>query len=240
MTNDSNRFFHSRSATRLRFEATLAAVLLGLIGLANVQFAPGDRDIAAPVPRAQETIEVEEILRTIQPLHTVVVPMAAPIDVFEEVADDVVLEKTELRLDAGLDVAPAPRDGEGAARYLPAPPPPPAATPPPPPDEAEIFVVVEEMPEIEGGLEKLYSVLQYPELARRASVEGRVVVELVIEKSGKPSDPHVVRSANPMLDEAAIEAVMKLTFKPGKQRGKAVRVRYTIPIRFELNRPAKR
>ncbi len=71
-------------------------------------------------------------------------------------------------------------------------------------------------------------------MARKAGMEGLVVVGFVVEPDGSISSIHVIKSAGKILDQAAIEAVKKLHFKPGKQRGKPVRVRMALPIRFQL------
>lgn len=103
-------------------------------------------------------------------------------------------------------------------------------------EEPEIFVVVEQMPEIIGGNAKIYENLVYPVIARQAGVEGLSVIQVVVEPDGTPSDITVARSASEMLDQAAITAVSQLRFIPGKQRGVPVRVRMAIPIRFRLKR----
>jgi protein TonB len=72
-------------------------------------------------------------------------------------------------------------------------------------------------------------------MARKAGLEGLVIVQVVVETNGVPTDPQVVRSPGAALDEAAVNAVMQLRFKPGMQRGKPVRVRYAMPVRFRLN-----
>jgi protein TonB len=101
------------------------------------------------------------------------------------------------------------------------------------------FVVVEEMPEFPGGEEALYKFLSentvYPPFARTAGIEGRVTIGFVVEPDGRLSNFRVVRSAAPILDEEALRVVKTLPrWKPGKQRGKAVRVQYQIPVIFTL------
>jgi protein TonB len=171
----------------------------------------------------QETVQMEEIEQTTQEMKAPP-PPRPPIPV--EVPNDVVFDDVELDLDVTLDLD---------AEILDIPPPPPT-----PVDEAveeeepEIFVVVEQMPTIVGGNARIYELLDYPEIARQAGMEGMVVVQVVIQPDGTPADPIIARSAGDVLDEAATKAVMKLTFVPGKQRGKAVSVRLAIPIRFRL------
>jgi protein TonB len=149
-------------------------------------------------------------------------PPRPPVPV--EVPNDEVLEDEVLDIDAEIDF--------DAPLELP-------DMPPPPPEaeeeeEAEIFIVVEEMPELIGGIASLYEVIEYPDLALRAGIEGTVVVQFVIETNGVPTNPEIMKSGGSILDTAALEAVEKLRFKPGKQRGKPVRVRYAMPVRFKL------
>ena len=106
--------------------------------------------------------------------------------------------------------------------------------------EAEVFVVVEVLPEFVGGDEARQKFLRdnlvYPKVARETGMEGRVVVEFVVEPDGKLSNFKVARGAAPALDEEALRvAKLMPKWKPGKQRGKEVRVRYTMPITFTLN-----
>ena len=106
--------------------------------------------------------------------------------------------------------------------------------------EQEIFKVVEQLPEYPGGDEALMKYLSdnlvYPPRAREAGIEGRVMVGFVLEPEGRISNVKVVRSKAAALDEEAIRVVKAMPkWKPGKQRGKAVRVQYQIPITFTLN-----
>ncbi len=173
---------------------------------------------------AQETVQMEEIVQTEQEIKAPP-PPRPPVPVV--VPDDYVFEEVELDLDAMLDL-------DAAITDLPPPPPTPAMDDGPEEDEMEIFVVVEEMPTIIGGSQEVYKYLEYPEIARKAGLEGLVVIQVVVLPDGKPSLPEVARSAGQVLDEAAVGAVMQLSFKPGMQRGRAVRVRMAIPIRFRL------
>lgn len=171
----------------------------------------------------QEVVQMEEIEQTLQDKKPPP-PPRPPVPV--EVPDDLVMDEVELELDATLDL-------EAEITDLPPPPPAPKMTVDAEP-EIEIFVVVEQMPEIIGGAQKVYEYLDYPEIARQAGLEGLVVTQVVVNSQGIPEDPITVRSAGEVLDTAAIKAVMQLRFVPGKQRGKAVKVRLAIPIRFRL------
>jgi TonB family protein len=101
-------------------------------------------------------------------------------------------------------------------------------------EEAEIYLVVEEDPELIVGLEGLQRGLLYPEIARKKGIEGRVFVQFVVDEKGNVIDPIVTRGIGGGCDEAALEAVRKAKFNPGKQRGRPVKVQYSIPVTFRL------
>ena len=105
-----------------------------------------------------------------------------------------------------------------------------------------IFQVVEEMPKFPGGLQEamvfIGKNIKYPVAAQEAKIEGRVIVQFVVGKDGSVSDIHTVRGVSPELDAEAIRVVsMMPKWIPGKQRGKAVAVKYTMPIMFRLKTP---
>lgn len=79
------------------------------------------------------------------------------------------------------------------------------------------------------------SEFKFPEMARQMGIQGRVYVNFVIEKNGKLSNIEVVRGVDPLLDEEALRVVKRLPkFTPAKQRGKPVRMQYTLPINAKL------
>ncbi len=105
--------------------------------------------------------------------------------------------------------------------------------------EAEIFVVVEENPEFPGGdaarMQFLRDNIEYPRVARETGLEGRVVVGFVVEPDGRLTNFKVIRGRAPSLDDEALRvAKLMPKWKPGKQRGKTVRVQYQMPITFTL------
>lgn len=104
----------------------------------------------------------------------------------------------------------------------------------------EEFVVVEEMPQFPGGNEAMQKYiaenLKYPKTAIKGE-QGRVIVSFVINKRGKVGDVKLIRSVSPELDAEAVRVIQDMPdWIPGKQRGKAVNVRYTIPIVFKLSK----
>lgn len=104
----------------------------------------------------------------------------------------------------------------------------------------EEFVVVEEMPQFPGGNEAMQKYiaenLKYPKTAIKGE-QGRVIVSFVVNKRGKVGDVKLIRSVSPELDAEAVRVIQDMPdWIPGKQRGKAVNVRYTIPIVFKLSK----
>lgn len=108
--------------------------------------------------------------------------------------------------------------------------------PPPPPDApvSEVFVVVERMPEPIGGMQAIYERIRYPEIARKAGIEGRVVLQFIVDEEGNVTEPHVIRGIGGGCDESALEAIKGIKFTPGMQRGRPVKVQFQLPIVFRL------
>ena len=103
----------------------------------------------------------------------------------------------------------------------------------------EVFMVAEQMPEFPGGMKELLKFLQnnlkYPENAMKNNVQGRVIVQFVVEKDGTLTEFKVARSVDPDLDAEALRVLQIMPkWKPGMQRGKIVRVKFTVPVSFKL------
>jgi TonB family protein len=98
----------------------------------------------------------------------------------------------------------------------------------------DFFVVVEEMPELIGGLASVQREIRYPEMARRAGIEGRVFVQFIVNEQGDVENPQIIRGIGGGADEEALRVVRQAKFTPGMQRGRAVRVQYSLPIFFKL------
>ena len=162
--------------------------------------------------------------------------------------DELVKEENQVKQMDQLDakVAVGTKDEEGvkdrtveAVRSdiaVAAPPPPPA---PKPEVSNKVFDVVEEMPSFPGGQAALMSFLssniKYPVVAQENGVQGRVIVGFVVERDGSITDVKVMRSVDPSLDREAQRVVRAMPrWKPGKQNGSAVRVKYTVPVVFRL------
>ena len=107
-------------------------------------------------------------------------------------------------------------------------------------DDEEFFMVVENMPEFPGGDLGLMKFIQknvrYPAIAKEYNITGKVYVSFIVDKQGSVTNVKIVRGVDKNLDAEALRVVSLLPkYKPGKQRGKAVRVMFTIPINFTLN-----
>ncbi|HET8866407.1 MAG TPA: energy transducer TonB [Gracilimonas sp.] len=195
-------------------EAGLIIALLFMITAVNVTLEtepPNVVDIGE-----QEIVEMEEIVQTKQ-IETPPPPPRPPVPV--EVPNDEIIEDEMIDLDSELNLD-APMDL------------------PPPPDEEDVeedfFVVVEQMPVLIGGMGELQASVEYPEMARRAGIEGRVTVQFIVNEQGKVENARVVRGIGGGCDEEALKAVQQAEFEPGMQRGRPVRVQYALSINFRL------
>ena len=108
------------------------------------------------------------------------------------------------------------------------------------PEEQTIFEVVENMPEFPNGgmaglMQYLSKNIKYPTIAQENGTQGRVTVQFVVNKDGSIVDAKVLRGVDPYLDKEAIRVINTMPkWKPGMQRGKPVRVKYTVPVMFRL------
>lgn len=170
----------------------------------------------------QELFTVEDIINTKQellppPPPKPPIPVAAVLD---ELLDDIEIHSTELNVDDFVQ-APPPKEDKGNRVVEP---------------EPDFFVAVEEMPEPIGGIAAIQKKIIYPEIAVRAGVEGRVYILAFVNETGDVVKVEIIKDIGAGCGDAAVKAVMSTKFKPGKQRGKPVKVKISIPIKFELNK----
>ena len=201
----------------LYIELGLAVGLILLIVAFRASFNP-DTDLNVAV-QGPEIVEMEQIEQTKQ-IPKPPPPPRPPVPI--EVPNDELLEDEELDIDAEIDFD-EPVD-------LPPPPPPKEEEEP----EPEIFMVVEDMPELIGGIGALQQKIKYPEIAKKAGVEGTVFIQFVVDENGNVVDPVVVKGIGAGCDEEALRVVRTAKFKPGRQRGKPVKVKFSLPIRYKL------
>lgn len=193
----------------------LLATLVIFIVAVNVEWIGAETE--EYVLDEQEVIEMEEIIQT-EHIETPPPPPRPPVP--QEVPNDEIIEDhdfdidAEMRLDGPMDLPPPPEEDEEP--------------------EEDFFTVVEQMPELIGGLAELQSRIEYPEQARRAGIEGRVYVQFIVNEEGRVEDPQVIRGIGGGADEEALRAVREAEFRPGMQRGRPVRVQYSLPVVFQL------
>jgi protein TonB len=172
----------------------------------------------------EEEIEVIQTAEVLPPPPPPQVPEV--IEVFNVVEDDV--QTAEIEIDT--------EDNEDREVVVQAP----VATGPVAEEDTDIpFVVVESMPAFPGGDAALFKYLgesiKYPVIAQESGIQGRVICQFTVNRDGSIVDIEVVRSVDKSLDAEAIRVISKMPrWTPGKQRGKTVRVKYTLPVNFRL------
>lgn len=198
----------------LFLEVGLITVLLIFIVAMKIELHPKKKTIN--FTEQQEIVQMEEVVKTKQierppPPPRPPVPVEVPND--QIIEDEVLNINAEIELDQQLELPPAPPSEE---------------------EEEDFFVAVEQMPELIGGLAGLQKRIKYPELARKAGIEGRVIVQFIVNEDGTVENPRVIRGIGGGCDDEAVRAVMAAKFKPGLQRGQPVRVQYSLPVVFRL------
>ena len=201
---------------------TLAFVLLAFEWTVDSSEATGLQDI-------QEMEAEEEMIPVTrqEPVKPPPPPPPAPkvadvlniVDNEEEIEDELEIEDSDADMDDEVEIQVVADEEEE--------------------DEAQVFVIVEDMPEFPGGqleLQKwIAKSVKYPVIAQENGITGRVFVTFVVNKVGGVEQIRIVRGVDPSLDKEALRVIGKMPkWKPGKQRGKAVKVSYTVPINFQL------
>jgi len=207
----------------------IGLILALIICILALEWTSGQKKDSIFDGMTEEAIEEEQIPVTEEtPPEEIPPPEVTVTDLFEIVEDDVVIENEvrfeddETSEDKVVEIyAPVLQAEEEET-------------------EDEIFVIVEDMPKFRGGdinkfREWVQKRVRYPELAAENGIQGRVFISFVVETNGNVSNVTVTRSVDALLDEAAKEAVAASPkWEPGMQRGRPVRVRYSIPIIFQL------
>ena len=202
---------------QLLLEGGLIIALLISITIVKITFeSDGPEEF---VVDEQEEVVMEEVIQTKQ-IETPPPPPRPPVPV--EVPNDEIIEDDIIDLDAELDF-----DG-------------PLDLPPPPPpaddeEEESFYIIVEKDPVLIGGIGNLQKKVEYPDLARRANIQGRVFLQFIVNEKGEVENPRVTRGIGGGCNEAALEALIKYAkFEPGMQGGRPVSVQYSLSIRFQL------
>ncbi len=170
--------------------------------------------------------EIIPVTRQEQPKPEIPPPTPKVTEVLNIVEDDVEiddeLEIEDTEADQNTEIQPVDIDEESEE------------------EEAAVFYVVEDMPVFPGGTNALRKYIAthivYPEIAKENGITGKVFIQFVVNKKGHIEQVKIMRGVDPSLDKEAIRVIKSLpTYKPGKQRGKPVKVSFTVPINFQLN-----
>jgi protein TonB len=199
------------------FEISLILSLAVLI--VAFKFFPQLDNKGVKLEGPQELFNVENIEQTKQenrppPPPKPPIPIEAP---SADVLEDIEIGSTEIDLSQEMQAPPPPKEDKKIVE-----------------EEPTYFVAVEEMPEPIGGIGEIQKKIIYPEIAKRAGVEGKVYVLAFVDETGTVTNAKIIKGIGAGCDEAALNAVLKTKFKPGKQRGKAVKVQVSIPVVFKL------
>ncbi len=229
-----------------------ASLLLTLLAFSWTRF---EKEVYIPEGALELDEEIEiEPPRTAEPPPP---PPPPPPPVIEEVPEEEIEEEEQpvfedQTIEEDTEIVEEPPEIEEEA-----PPPPPPPPPPPKPEVEEIFKIVEQRPrfpgcENEAGdnaakekcaqqkmLEFLYKNIKYPAIAKENGIEGSAVISFVVEKDGSITDTRIVRDVSGGCGKEALRVVnmmnnMPQKWTPGKQRGRAVRVQYNLPVKFKL------
>lgn len=208
-----------RNYYKIFFEFGLIIALLISIGSTKIEFSSEKSEIKLTTD--QEVTQMEEIVQTEQEERTPAPPRP---QVPVEVPNDEIIVEQDINIDAELDMS----------QSLEMPPPPEEPKEEQEEEEEDFFVAVEQMPELKGSFGQLQKKIKYPENAQKAGIEGRVIVQFIVNEKGEVEDPRVIRSIGGGCDEEAVRVAKMAKFEPGRQRGKVVRVRYSLPFIFTL------
>lgn len=198
------------------FELCLIISLVFLI--AAFKFFPVFEKPKIDIEAPQELINVEDIEATRQnelppPPPKPPLPIEAPSD---DVLEDIEIKDTELDVNETVEAPPPPVED----------------------DEEEVvpdfFVVVEQQPEPIGGMSDVHARIRYPEFARKAGVQGRVYVKAFVDEKGDVQKVELLKGIGAGCDEEIMRVVKETKFKPGKQRGKPVKVQVSMSFLFSL------
>ena len=206
---------------RAKYKSTLEiSIIISLtVLILSFKYFPNIKESKIVEQAPQQLINLQDIQQTRQenrppPPPKPPIPIAAP---SADVLKDITIQSTELNLNANV-----------------APPPPPPKEEKETSEEPQYFVAVENMPEPIGGIAAIQSKIIYPEIAKRAGVEGTVYVKAYVDKKGDVTKAVILKGIGAGCDEAALKAVKETKFNPGKQRGKPVNVMVSIPVVFKL------
>ena len=212
-----NPKFDLKLKSRKIFEVSFIIALFLII--AAFKTFPKIEKEKAIIEYAQELINVEDVLNTKitypepPPPPRPVIPIEAPTD---EDLTDIELIENDLNVDEKLGKPKLLKEKDDTEDFI-------------------FIPVAEVMPEPIGGIAEIQKKIVYPEFDVRAGIQGKVFIKAFVDEKGNVKNAEIIKGISAGCNEAAIVAVMKTKFKPGKQRGKPVKVQVVIPILFKLN-----
>ncbi len=168
--------------------------------------------------KQQEVVEMEDIEQTShqeQPPAPPRPPVPVEIPNDKIIPDEILNIDAELRIDEKIKMPEPPAIAEDK-------------------EEENFFVVVEQMPKLIEGLQAIQQKIRYPEKARRTGIEGRVIIQFIINEKGEVENPRILRGIGGGCDEEVMRVVTQVRFEPGLQRGKPVPVQFSLPVLFRL------
>ena len=203
---------HYRKFMEISFIISLALLIVAFKYFPNIK----ESKVIEQAP--QQLINLQDIQQTRQetrppPPPKPEIPIAVP---SEDVLNDITLQSTELNQNANVAPPPPPKEEKKTD------------------EEPQYFVAVENMPEPVGGIAAIQSKIIYPQIAKRAGVEGTVYIKAYVNKEGIVTKVVVLKGIGAGCDQAALKAVKETRFEPGSQRGKPVNVMVSIPVVFRL------
>ncbi|MBP7210051.1 MAG: energy transducer TonB [Paludibacteraceae bacterium] len=214
----------------------IISVLIGLVvalGILFVAFEWSQSDVTVYEEALQGAAEVDEELVDIT-FRSETPPPPPPPQQQETVLSDVIEIKENTETVETADFSTEDESNKRVEIQAPI-----AAPEEEPEDQKKIHVIVEKMPEFKGGAEAMNNFLvkniKYPLIAQENNIQGRVICQFVVNSDGRIVDVVVVRGVEASLDAEAVRVIKSMPpWTPGKQGGKNVRVKYTLPIRFKL------
>ena len=206
---------------KLIFEGSI--ILSLLITILAFKFFPVIKSGKVEYTLPQELLTVEDIQQTKQETSPPP-PPPKPSMIIESVTEaeieDIEFSTTEIDINQELSSPPPPPPKKEKIKLI--------------EEEPVYFVAVEEMPYPIGGIQAIHDLITYPEIAKRAGIEGRVYIVAYVDEHGSVTKTEILKGIGAGCDEAAAYAVKHTKFSPGKQRGKPVKVKVMVPIVFKL------
>lgn len=220
LSDMKNPKYDLRTYYKIFWETGVILSLIIFIGLTKIDFATEKKELS--YKGEQEVVQMEEVVQTEQQERPPSPPRPqVPVEVpNSEVIEDVEINiDAEINMDEALETPPPPQEEETVEK-----------------EEEDFFVSVEKMPKMKTSMAELQKKIVYPDKAQKAGIEGRVIVQFIVNEEGEVENPRVIRGIGGGCDEEAVRVAKLAKFEPGEQRGVPVRVQYTLPIMFMLRK----